>query len=128
MPASNLAEGHTNKERCEVSNAKELAKEIADELYKFGWIDQRWVNIYSQANLERHLERVIAAKIEPLVSDAERWKRECEHVRSIASKLDIKADDADRYERWLLEIGRAIGCQHLDEQLPNCVIQHLQGD
>lgn len=71
MPASNLAEGHTNKERCEVSNAKELAKEIADELYKFGWIDQRWVNIYSQANLERHLERVIATKLEPLVDALE---------------------------------------------------------
>lgn len=111
-----------------MNKAMELAKEIAEDLYKFGWIDQRWVNIYSQANLERHLERIIAVKIEPLVSDAERLKSECEAVRSLVNRYEMRADDADRYEQWLLDIGRAIGCQHLDEQLPNCVIQHLQGD
>lgn len=101
-----------------MTRAKELAKEIADE------INARWHNPPDYESLVG----LIAAKLEPLVSDAERWKRECEAVRSLANTLYARADDADRYERWLLDIGRAIGCQHLDEQLPNCIIQHLQGD
>ena len=99
--------------------AKELAKEII-----------AIVEHYKNYSGDFHDERLrqVAAKLEPLVSDAERWKSECESVRSIANRYEIRADDADRYEQWLLDIGRAIGCQHLDEQLPNCVIQHLQGD
>lgn len=108
-----------------MTRAEELSKEISTAVLSKVALNYKTATIQQMNDM---VASVIAAKIEPLVSDAERWKRECEHVRSIASKLDIKADDADRYERWLLEIGRAIGCQHLDEQLPNCVIQHLQGD
>jgi len=99
-------------------NAQELAKEIVEDvLSKLLLIGSKEIAIQS-----------VAAKIEPLVSDAERWKSECEAVRSLVIKYELRAEDADRYEQWLLDIGRAIGCQHLDEQLPNCVIQHLQGD
>lgn len=98
--------------------AQELAKEIVEDvLSKLLLIGSKEIAIQS-----------VAAKIESLVSDAERWKSECEAVRSLVIKYELRAEDADRYEQWLLDIGRAIGCQHLDEQLPNCVIQHLQGD
>lgn len=98
------------------ANAGTLAREIVDAL-----------NEHEHASYEEAIE-IIAAKIKPIVEGAERWKRECNSIRSVALKNSLRADDADRYERWLLDIGRAIGCQHLDEQLPNCVIQHLQGD
>lgn len=35
--------------------------------------------------------------------------------------------DADRFELWLQDIGKAIGCGHIDEQLPRCVEQRLAG-
>lgn len=102
-------------------NAEQIAKEISDE---FDAATCKWMTGATKAKLRA----IIGERIKPLVEDAERWKRECDSVRSLANKLDARADDADRYELWLLDIGRAIGCQHLDEQLPNCVIQHLQGD
>lgn len=99
-------------------NAQELAKEIVEDVLS---------NLLLVGSKEIAIQSA-AAKLEPLVSDAERWKSECEAVRSLVIKYELRAEDADRYEQWLLDIGRAIGCQHLDEQLPNCVIQHLQGD
>ena len=98
-------------------SAEQLAREIAEA-----------IDNHVFPGDEQAVEKIIADRIKPVVKDAERWKRECDSVHSLANKLDARAGDADLYERWLLDIGRAIGCQHLDEQLPNCVIQHLQGD
>lgn len=105
--------------------AQELAKEISTAVLAKVALNYKTATIQQMNDM---VASVIAAKIEPLVSDAERWKSECEAVRSLVIKYELRAEDADRYEQWLLDIGRAIGCQHLDEQLPNCVIQHLQGD
>lgn len=49
-------------------------------------------------------------------------------LRSAVRKVEDRAEDADRFERWLAEIGRACGCGHIDEQLVNCVTRSLQGD
>jgi len=40
--------------------------------------------------------------------------------------LRDRAELADRYERWLLDIGQEIGCDHLDERLPYCVATELR--
>ena len=55
-------------------------------------------------------------------------RMELSAIRTQALKDNIRAETADRYEQWLLDIGRVIGCGHLDEQLPNCIIRALQGD
>lgn len=56
-----------------MSKAKELAKEIADEICK------------ELLHTNHDIERIIAAKLEPLASDAERWRRLCDE----SSKADV---------------------------------------
>ena len=48
-------------------------------------------------------------------------KRELEMVRSQARTDNLRAEDADRYERWLEDIGKVIECGHIDERLPRCI-------
>lgn len=67
----------------------------------------------------------IASKLELTL---QQMREELLMVRRQARKDSARAEDADQYERWLLEIGKSIGCSHLDEQLPNCVIRALQND
>ncbi len=54
-------------------------------------------------------------------------KAELTALRNQMRPLMDKAELADMYEKWLLDIGRVVGCQHLDEQLPNCVIAAFHG-
>lgn len=51
------------------------------------------------------------------------WKRELDLVREVARKDNLRAEDADRYEQWLLDLGRISGCGHVDERLPVCIEQ-----
>ena len=37
-----------------------------------------------------------------------------------------RAELGDQYERWLIDIGEQIGCDHLDDRLPHCVITELR--
>ena len=49
------------------------------------------------------------------------FKAESEAIRRLAREQDLKIDQLDSYERWLTDIGKAIGCGHIDDRLPRCV-------
>ena len=42
-------------------------------------------------------------------------------LRALCRQHEIDRDTKDYYERLLTEIGRKIGCNHLDDRLPQCV-------
>lgn len=46
-------------------------------------------------------------------------------LRRANELLTDRAEMADRYESWLTDIGRSVGCGHIDERLPTCVEQAL---
>jgi hypothetical protein len=50
-----------------------------------------------------------------------RLQAELTAVRSQAQKDNMRADLCDTYAQWLLDIGKLIGCGHLDERLPRCI-------
>ena len=47
-------------------------------------------------------------------------------LQSLVQPLSDRAEMADQYERWLEDIGKQVGCGHVDEQLPNCVNHELE--
>lgn len=47
-------------------------------------------------------------------------------LRDVARKFEIRAELCDTYERWLLDIGKVIGCDHLDNRLPSCIAQEFE--
>lgn len=48
-------------------------------------------------------------------------REENQHLRELARTHEIDREAKDFYERLLTEIGKSIGCGHLDERLPACV-------
>lgn len=77
---------------------------------------------------ERAAAKAIADKIASQLEPAlKQLQQELSLVRTQARKDNARAEDADQYEQWLLEIGKVVGCSHLDEQLPNCIIKALHG-
>lgn len=42
-------------------------------------------------------------------------------VRTQANRNADRAEMADRYELWMTDIGKSIGCGHVDERLARCV-------
>lgn len=46
---------------------------------------------------------------------------EMDLIRQQARKDNLRAEDADRYEQWLTDLGRISGCGHVDERLPRCI-------
>lgn len=75
-------------------------------------------NVLDETNLT---PRALAERVQVLEAELSVCRN---HIRPLSDKAEL----ADTYEAWLLDIGRQVGCQHLDEQLPNCVISSLQGD
>lgn len=69
-----------------------------------------------------------AELVNKAINEIELLRAENKLLRRQAMKDRDRAELADSYEKWLLEIGRAVGCQHLDENLQNCVIRAIQGD
>ena len=49
------------------------------------------------------------------------WKRQHDMIISVARIDSLRAEDAERYEQWLLDLGRISGCGHVDERLPRCI-------
>lgn len=54
------------------------------------------------------------------------FDKELAALRSQAQKDNLRAEDADRYEQWLVDIGRNIGCGHVDERLPSCIAEEFE--
>lgn len=61
-----------------------------------------------------------------LRGERDAWKAQHDAVLSQARKDNLRAEDADRYEQWLLDLGRISGCGHVDENLPRCIEQAFE--
>ena len=48
-------------------------------------------------------------------------------LRSLVMKLEHERDLRAQYEQYLRDIGRLIGCDHLDDRLPSCVKKAIFG-
>lgn len=64
--------------------------------------------------------------IEGLTRELDGWKSQHDMILAQARKDNARAEDADRYELWLLELGKLSGCAHLDEGLPRCIEQAFE--
>lgn len=53
--------------------------------------------------------------------ELEALRHENSLLRDLARTHEVDRDAKDYYERLLTEIGKAIGCGHLDDRLPSCV-------
>lgn len=70
--------------------------------------------------------------------DMARFRKEEEELKAKDHELSLLRDlvrshEADReraetYERYLTEIGRSIGCGHLDDRLPSCVTDVIEAN
>lgn len=82
---------------------------------------------YEDGPAEYALEQLAAltAKLAEAEKERDAWKRQHDAVLSQARKDNLRAEDADRYEQWLLDIGRHCGCGHVDERLPRCIDEHV---
>lgn len=60
--------------------------------------------------------------------DRDSWKRQHDMVLAQAQKDNLRAEDADRYEQWLLDLGRISGCGHVDERLPRCIEEAFEAE
>ena len=47
-------------------------------------------------------------------------------ILSQARKDNLRAEQADQYEAWLLDLGRISGCGHVDERLPRCISEAFE--
>lgn len=63
----------------------------------------------------------LAARLAAAEAECSRVKHELDMVRSVARSDNLRAEDADQFEAWLLRLGKLSGCEHVDEQLPNCI-------
>ena len=48
-------------------------------------------------------------------------KEENSRLRDLVRQHEIDRDAKEYYERLLAEIGKSIGCGHIDDRLPSCV-------
>lgn len=76
---------------------------------------------WGRRSLEREIVKVLSPAIDEMRAEVLRLRRQLRDVSN-------RAETADEYEAWLLDIGKTIGCTHLDEQLPNCVNKALRGE
>jgi hypothetical protein len=53
--------------------------------------------------------------------EIETLKHENLLLRDLARTHEVDRDTKDHYERILTDIGKSIGCGHIDERLPSCV-------
>lgn len=67
----------------------------------------------------------VACDIAALCDEVDTLRSEQSLVRDIIRKYELDAERADRYEADLKEIGRMIGCDHIDEGLSRCVREVL---
>jgi len=68
----------------------------------------------------------LEAKLREAEGERDSWKRQHDLILSGAQKDNLRAEDADRYEQWLLDLGRISGCGHVDENLPRCIEQEFE--
>lgn len=55
--------------------------------------------------------------------ECKQWHDSYDALLFQARTDNLRAEDADRFEQWLLEIGKHVsGCEHVNEQLPSCVL------
>lgn len=52
-------------------------------------------------------------------------REENKHLRRLLMEYEIQWETKNYYERILEEIGRTIGCGHLDDNLPKCVVHAI---
>lgn len=48
-------------------------------------------------------------------------------LRNLARQHEVDRDTKEYYERLLTDIGKSIGCGHLDDRLPSCVSEAVEG-
>ena len=77
-------------------------------------------------SLEEQLA-TLTARAETAERERDAWKHSYDAVLSQARKDNLRAEDADRYEQWLLDIGKLSGCGHVDDNLTRCIEQHVHG-
>ncbi len=69
-------------------------------------------------------------RVDSLLSDSRNQTRlaqeELSAVRWQAQKDNLRAELADTYEQWLLDIGKLTGCGHVDERLPRCIEEEFE--
>ena len=66
-----------------------------------------------------------ADNLEELMKERDGWKKTHDLVLHQAQKDNLRAEQADQFEQWLLDIGKLIGCEHVDERLPCCIRDEL---
>lgn len=66
------------------------------------------------------------ANIGKLLDENRALRSELDMVRSQARTDNLRAEDADDFEQWLLDLGKLVGCGHVDEQLPVCIEREFQ--
>lgn len=125
-------------ERAEKATAAEMLQFVR---YKHGGGRAFWlsvnglrelaIDVYDEANREFYFS--VRADVPALLADiaeADReiaqWKTQCDMIRAQARKDNIRAELADQYEQWLLDLGRISGCGHVDERLPRCIEEEFE--
>lgn len=53
------------------------------------------------------------------------WQRELSLCRAVVRNYETDRDERDRYKRFLEDIGKKIGCGHIDERLSNCAGEYV---
>jgi hypothetical protein len=121
----------TRQEHAVISQA-ELAR-LRAELEAVNALGRQWG--YGQGELDDDLAGCLARRMESeraareaaerrfatVTAERDGWKQQHDMVLSQARKDNLRAEDADRYEQWLLDLGRISGCGHVDERLPRCI-------
>lgn len=60
-------------------------------------------------------------RLEEAERERDGWHRQHDMVLAQARKDNLRAEQADQYEQWLLDLGKLSGCEHLDDRLPQCI-------
>jgi hypothetical protein len=67
----------------------------------------------------------LATKLKEATDEIKLRTDENDLMRSTFRDAVSRAELADTYEQWLLDIGKLSGCGHVDERLPQCIEEHV---